>query len=46
MDALERRLRAFPSVEIACLRDAPHRSLPFASLLTTTIERNPNFAKQ
>jgi hypothetical protein len=46
VDALERRLSAFPSVEIACLRDAPHRSLPFASLLTTTIERNPNFAKQ
>ncbi len=46
VDALERRLAAFPTVEIACLRDAPHRALPFASLLTTSIERNPNFVKK
>ncbi len=46
VDALERRLSAFPSVEIACLRDAPHRTLPFASLLTADIQRNPDFVKK
>lgn len=40
---LARRLDAFPTVEIACLEDAPHRNLPYATLLTFPIQKNPEF---
>ena len=46
LGALERRLGEFSTVEIACLEDAPHQNLPFASLLTTSIERNEQFIKR
>ena len=43
VEGLQRRLELFPTVEIACAEDAPHANLPFVSLLTAPIERNPNF---
>ena len=43
LDVLQRRLALFPRVEIACVEDAPHRNLPFQSLLTAPIETNPGF---
>lgn len=46
LDALDERLTRFDRVEIACAEDAPHANLPFASLLTTTIEYNDDFVKQ
>lgn len=41
--AVERRLSLFPTVEVACARDAPHQNLPFQTLLTTPVVRNPGF---
>ncbi len=43
---LERRLTNFSTVEIACLEDAPHNNLPFASLITMEIQYNDGFQKQ
>lgn len=43
MDALTRRLENFPTVEVACLRDAPHANLPFRSLLTADIQLNEGY---
>ncbi|MBI4819882.1 MAG: hypothetical protein HY791_26650 [Deltaproteobacteria bacterium] len=46
VDHLERRITAFPTVEIACAANPPNRSLTFASLLNAPIERNPGFVKK
>ena len=43
MAALTKRLESFDTVEIACLRDAPHANLPFESLITTQIELNAGY---
>jgi len=43
---LDRRLELYSTVEIACMADNPHRNLPFASLVTMQIERNPGFKKK
>lgn len=43
---VDRRLAMFPIVEIACAQDAPHANLPFASLLTTTWQKNAGFQKK
>ncbi len=43
LEALQRRLALQPRVEIACVEDAPHRNLPFQSLLTAPIEFNPSY---
>ncbi|MEZ4466616.1 MAG: hypothetical protein R3F43_19755 [bacterium] len=40
---LEQRLALFPTVEIACIQDRPHANLPYQSLLTSPIERNPGY---
>jgi hypothetical protein len=45
LDTLMTRLNRWASVEIACFRDAPHRNLPFASLLTAPIQLNDGFIK-
>ncbi|CAN0319894.1 unnamed protein product, partial [Laminaria digitata] len=42
-EAIDLRLNNFSTVEIACLRDAPHANLPFASLITTEIVMNPTY---
>jgi hypothetical protein len=41
---LDRRLDRFPTVEIACAEDAPHRNLPFQSLINAPVQKNPNFS--
>ncbi|MCA9542260.1 MAG: hypothetical protein KC620_25360, partial [Myxococcales bacterium] len=40
---LDRRLSLFPTVEIACAADLPHRNLPYQSLVTAPIQRNANY---
>lgn len=45
LDVVGRRLELFPTVEVACVEDAPHRNLPYQSLLTAPIELNPNFER-
>lgn len=40
---LDRRLTLFPTVEIACAEDAPHANLPFESLRSAAVVRNPGF---
>lgn len=40
----ERRIALFPTVEVACAADLPHRNLPYQSLLTAPIELNPAYA--
>ncbi len=42
-EAAEARLSRFSSVEVACVEDAPHRNLPFQSLLVADIQLNPGF---
>jgi hypothetical protein len=41
--AMDARIDAFPTVEVACAEDAPHANLPYATLLTGQIVRNPNY---
>ncbi len=43
-EEFERRIALFPTVEVACAADLPHRNLPYQSLLTAPIERNPAYA--
>ena len=43
VEALERRIEQFPSVEVGCAEDAPHANLPFQPLMETRIERNLGF---
>ncbi len=42
-DEFERRVALFPTVEVACAADLPHANLPYQSLLTAPIERNPDY---
>lgn len=42
---LERRLQLFPTLEVSCVRDAPHANLPYQNLLTAPIQLNPGFVK-
>jgi hypothetical protein len=46
LEGLNQRINTWSTVEIACLRDAPHANLPFATLLTAPIQRNPGFVKK
>lgn len=46
LEGLNKRLDHWSTVEIACLHDAPHRNLPFATLLTAPIQRNAGFVKK
>lgn len=43
---INKRLDTWSTVEIACLHDAPHRNLPFTSILTAPIQRNAGFVKK
>ncbi len=45
-ETLDRRLDLFPTVEVACAADTPHANLPYQSLLTAPIVRNPAYAPQ
>ena len=45
-EAIDRRLTLFPTVEVACAADRPHANLPYQSLLTAPIRRNPNYRPQ
>ncbi len=45
-EALQQRLERFPTVEIACVRDAPHANLPFQPLVSATVQLNPGFVGQ
>jgi hypothetical protein len=42
-DALERRLSVFETVEVACAHDAPHRNLPYQTLMSARVVRNGDF---
>jgi hypothetical protein len=42
-EALEARLSAFPTVEVACAEDAPHANLPYATLTMGQIVKNEGF---
>ncbi len=44
-EALERRLTAFPTVEVACVADLTF-SFPFSSLLTAEVQLNSGFVKK
>jgi hypothetical protein len=44
IEGVARRLRLFPTVEVACIQDFPHANLPYQTLLTAPIELNPNYA--
>jgi hypothetical protein len=44
LEVARRRIDLFPTVELACLRDAPHISLPFRSLLRREWVYNPGYA--
>ncbi|MBI2376988.1 MAG: putative metal-binding motif-containing protein [Deltaproteobacteria bacterium] len=46
VSALESRLTLFPTVEIACAHDQPHANLPYRTLVTAPVTRNPGFVKQ
>lgn len=46
LETIERRLELFPTLEIICAADLPHTYLPFASLLSTPIEKNSGFVKK
>ncbi len=39
-EVVAERLALFPTVEVACVRDAPHANLPYQTLVTAEIERN------
>jgi hypothetical protein len=43
VEALRQRLDAFPTVEVACAEDYPHRNLPFASLMSAPIVYNVGY---
>ncbi|MEZ4431078.1 MAG: hypothetical protein R3F65_01610 [bacterium] len=40
---LDRRLDLFPTLEVACAADRPHANLPYQTLLTAPIRRNPDY---
>ena len=42
-EALGRRLRLFPSVEVSCVFDRPHAYLPYQVLLTAPVQLNEGF---
>jgi hypothetical protein len=42
-EAVDARIDAFPTVEVACAEDAPHANLPYATLMTGQIVKNPDF---
>ncbi len=46
LETLQQRLTLHSTIEIACVEDAPHRNLPFQSLIDTTVEFNPDFVRQ
>ncbi len=46
LEALDRRITLYPIVEIVCANNPPNGFLPFASLLSTPIQKNPGFAKK
>ncbi len=43
VEALRRRLNAFPTVEVACAADTPHQNLPFASLMAAPVQFNDGY---
>lgn len=43
VDAMERRLSVFETVEVACAHDAPHRNLPYQTLMSAQVLRNGDF---
>ena len=45
LEALEHRLKFFPTVEIACAADKPRDFLPFASLASAPVTKNTGFVK-
>lgn len=42
---IQRRIQLFPTLEVSCVRDAPHANLPYQNLLSTSIQLNPGFVK-
>jgi hypothetical protein len=46
IENLRQRLALYPSVEVACVEDRPHRNLPYQSLLQADINLNPDFQRQ
>ncbi|MBI4822122.1 MAG: putative metal-binding motif-containing protein [Deltaproteobacteria bacterium] len=43
---IDARLSLYPTVEVACAHDLPHNNLPYRTLMTAPVVRNPGFVKQ